>query len=296
MVGDSFALARRAAETDAEVIVLCGVSFMAETAKILSPNKPVLLPDEHAGCPLADSAPYDEFVQYRKEHPGHLSITYINSSTEVKAASDIVCTSSSARKIVERIPEDIPLLFAPDENLGTYLMNKLHRDMITWPGGCIVHLRFEPDTILRLKRQHPDALIAAHPECDAAVQEIADFVGSTSGILKFTQESPASSFIVATEPGIIHQMQKANPDKEYIPAPGQHMHRGSICMNMKKNTLEKLHTCMKNRTPQIRIDESVRKNALRPIERMLELTTGDPAKSKAIIEEIQLPFDGKSLN
>jgi quinolinate synthase len=296
MIGDSFALAQRARDTDAELIVLSGVSFMAETAKIVSPGKTVLLPDEHAGCPLADSAPYDEFVQFRLENPDHLAITYINSSTEVKAASDIICTSSSAKRIVEAIPSETPILFAPDENLGTYLKKELDRDMLLWPGGCIVHLRFNPELIKQMKDDYPDAPLAAHPECNDDVLKLADYIGSTSGILNFVSVNDAESFIIATEPGIIHQMELANPDKRYIPAPAERMHGGSVCMNMKKNTLQKIHSCLSNSQPEVVIEESLRLKAAKSLERMLLLNSENAANSRKIVEGIRLPFTLESLN
>jgi len=269
---------------------------MAETAKIINPEKTVVLPDEHAGCPLADSAPYDEFVQFRRENPDHIAVTYINSSTEVKAVSDIICTSSSVKRIVEAIPASVPVLFAPDKNLGTYIERQLGRNMLMWPGGCVVHLRFDPALILHVKKEQPDSVIAAHPECDADVLALADFIGSTSAILEYAVGCNASTIIVATEPGIIHQMKKANPDKTYIPAPAERLHGGSICVNMKKNTIGKLRACLETGAPEIRIDEPLRRAAELPIRRMLQLGSADPSAARQIIEEIQLPFREESLN
>ena len=270
-IGDSLGLSRQAAETEADVIVFAGVHFMAETAKILNPHKLVLLPDLEAGCSLADSCPPDQFAAFKAQHPDHIVISYINCTAEIKALSDIICTSSNAVKIVEQIPDDQPIIFAPDKNLGRYVMEQTGRDMVLWDGSCIVHETFSERKILDLKVQHPEAAMIAHPECESTVLRHADFIGSTTALLKFAQESEQSSFIVATEPGILHQMQKQNSKKEYIPAPS-----GTCACNecpfMRLNTLEKLYLSMKNRTPEIVLPEATRAAALAPIQRMLEMS------------------------
>jgi quinolinate synthase len=271
-IGDSLGLSRQAAATDADVIVFAGVHFMAETAKILSPDKMVLLPDPEAGCSLADSCPPDEFKAFIDAHSGHVVISYINCSAATKALSDIIVTSSNAEKIVSQLPPDQPIIFAPDRNLGAYVMKKLNRPMVLWPGACEVHVIFSEKKIVQLKVRHPNALLVAHPECEERVLQHADFVGSTSKMLKFVQESDAREFIVATEPGLIHQMEKTCSGKTFIPAPTEKDCPCSECPYMRKNTLEKIYVCMKNGSPEITLDEELRKRALRPIERMLEMS------------------------
>lgn len=270
-IGDSLGLSRQAASTEADVIVFAGVHFMAETAKILNPHKLVLLPDLEAGCSLADSCPPDAFADFKATHPDHVVISYINCSADIKALSDIICTSSNAVKIVEQIPVDQPIIFAPDKNLGRYVMEQTGRDMVLWDGSCIVHETFSERKIIDLKTRYPEAEIIAHPECEATVLRHADFIGSTTALLKHADESPAKTFIVATEPGILHQMQKQNSTKVYIPAPS-----GTCACNecpfMRLNTLEKLYLCMQDQAPAIELPESTRLAALRPIQRMLELS------------------------
>lgn len=272
-IGDSLELARRAKETKADVIVFAGVHFMAETAKILNPEKLVLLPDLEAGCSLAESCPADKFKKFREDNPGHVAITYINCTSEVKALSDIICTSSNAEKIIRQIPEDKPILFSPDRNLGRYLSKKTGRDMLLWDGSCIVHETFSERKIIELKARHTGAKVIAHPECEDVILRHADYVGSTSKLLKYVQEDEARSFIIATEPGIIHQMEKAAPGKEYIPAPGEENSCScNNCPHMKKNTMEKLYLCMKNLNPRIEMEESLRLRALSPIDKMLAMS------------------------
>lgn len=272
-VGDSLELARKAKATNADVIVFAGVHFMAETAKILNPNKLVLIPDLEASCSLAEGCPADEFRKFRKAHPDHIAITYINCTAEVKALSDIICTSSNAEKIINQIPPDKPILFSPDRNLGKYLIKKTGREMLLWEGSCIVHETFSERKILELKIKHPDAKLIAHPECEEPVLMHADFIGSTSKLLKFIQEDSAQSYIVATETGIIHQMKKAMPGKVFIPAPPQDESCScNECPYMKLNTMEKVYLCMKNKFPEINLDEELRLKALKPIERMLEMS------------------------
>lgn len=272
IIGDSLELARRAAETKADVIVFAGVHFMAETAKILNPGKPVLLPDLNAGCSLAEGCPPSQFKAFRAQHPDHVSITYINCSAEVKAASDIICTSSNAEKIIRQIPEDRPIFFAPDRNLGRYLVKKTGRDMLLWESSCVVHETFSLRKLVRLQVEHPDAEVIAHPECEEPVLERAAFIGSTSSLLKHVQTSPARRFIVATESGILHQMMKSAPGKEFIPAPPEANCACNDCPYMKLNTMEKLYLCMKNRAPQISMDPAVLHQALVPIQRMLSMS------------------------
>lgn len=272
-VGDSLELSRKAAATNAQVIVFAGVHFMAETAKILSPYKQVLLPDLDAGCSLAEGCPADAFKLFREEHPNHVAITYINSTAEVKSLSDIICTSSSAEKIINKIPKHQSIIFSPDRNLGKYLIKRTGRDMVLWQGSCIVHETFSERKIIELKAQHPNAKLIAHPECEESLLSEADFIGSTSGLLKHACESSDMEFIVATEVGIIHQMEKYCPDKLFIPAPPNDTSCScNECPYMKLNTLEKLYLCMKNRSPEIIIDEKLRKRALIPIQRMLEMS------------------------
>ena len=271
-IGDSLQLANAAAKTHADVIVFAGVHFMAETAKILNPDKLVLLPDLTAGCSLADSCPPQDFAEFKAAHPGHLVISYINCSAEIKAMSDIICTSSNAVKIVQQIPKEQPIIFAPDRNLGRYVMEQTQRDLVLWQGSCIVHETFSEKKMVQLKIAHPQAEAIAHPECETSVLRHASFIGSTAALLKYCQESPTEEFIVATEPGIIHQMQKLAPHKQFIPAPPMNNCNCNECPFMRLNTLEKLYLAMKNRTPEINMDEEIRLAALRPMQRMLEMS------------------------
>lgn len=271
-IGDSLELSKRAAATEADVIVFAGVHFMAETAKILNPSKKVLLPDLNAGCSLAEGCPAPMFKQFIKEHPGHVVISYINCSAAVKALSDIICTSSNAVKIVEQVPADQKIIFAPDRNLGRYIIKKTGRDMLLWDGSCIVHETFSDRKIIQLKTENPQALLIAHPECEEVILNRADFIGSTSALLNFTAESDSNEFIVATEEGIIHQMQKLSPDKRFIPAPPDANCSCNECPYMKLNTMEKLYLCMKEGRPEITLDEEIRLRALKPIQRMLEMS------------------------
>ena len=272
VIGDSLELARRAAETQADVIVFAGVHFMAETAKILNPDKTVLLPDLNAGCSLAEGCPPAQFRAVRAQHPDHVSITYINCSAEVKAASDIICTSSNAEKIIRQIPPEKPIFFAPDKNLGRYLIRKTGREMLLWEGSCVVHETFSLKKIVQLQLEHPDAELIAHPECEEPILGRARFIGSTSALLKHVQSSPAMEFIVATEPGILHQMEKFAPQKRYIPAPPDANCSCNECPYMKLNTLEKLYLCMKNRSPEIALPLEITEKARVPIRRMLEMS------------------------
>ncbi len=271
-IGDSLGLSQQAANTDADVIVFAGVHFMAETAKILNPNKLVLLPDLAAGCSLADSCPPEAFAAFKAAHPDHLVISYINCTAEIKAMSDIICTSSNAVQIVRQIPADQPIIFAPDRNLGRYVMQQTGRDLLLWQGSCIVHETFSEKKIVQLKVQYPQAEVLAHPECEPAVLSHANYIGSTTALLKYCQKSSANSFIVATEPGIIHQMQKEAPEKRFIPAPPTNSCNCNECPFMRLNTLEKLYWAMKNRTPEIEMPEEIRLAALRPLQRMLEMS------------------------
>jgi len=272
-VGDSLELAKKAKSTSAEVIVFAGVHFMAETAKILNPDKLVLLPDLEAGCSLAEGCPAEEFKAFREKYPNHIAITYINCSADVKALSDIICTSSSAEKIINQIPKDQPILFSPDRNLGKYLIKKTGREMLLWDGSCIVHETFSERKIIDLKIKYPKAKLISHPECEEPILMHSDFIGSTSRLLSFVQEDSANQFIVATETGIIHQMKKAAPQKEYIPAPPEDDNCScNECPYMKLNTLEKLYLCMMNKFPEITMDEEIRKRALLPIEKMLAMS------------------------
>jgi quinolinate synthase len=271
-IGDSLELSRRAASTDADVIVFAGVHFMAETAKILNPQKLVLLPDLAAGCSLAESCPPDAFAAFKAKYPNHIVISYINCTAEIKALSDIICTSSNAVKIVKQIPPEQGIIFAPDRNLGRYVMQQSEREMILWQGSCIVHETFSEKKLVQLKIAHPDAEVIAHPECEESVLRHADFIGSTSALLKYTGESTSKKFIIATEPGIIHQMEKATPQKTFIPAPPLNECACNECPHMRLNTLEKLYLAMKNQAPEITMTEAVRLAALRPMQRMLELS------------------------
>ncbi len=273
-VGDSLGLSQKAAETDADMIVFAGVHFMAETAKILSPSKTVVLPDLKAGCSLADSCPPADFKAFVDAHPNHIVITYVNCSAEVKALTDIVCTSSNALKIVESIPLDKPIIFAPDKNLGKYIMQQTGREMLLWDGSCVVHEAFSFDKLVALHKEHPKSVIIAHPESESHILETATYVGSTAGMINYVKANPDKSFIVATEAGILHKMQQEVPNTELIPAPAKDNNTCacSECGYMKMNTMQKLHDCMANESPQIDVPEEIRKRALVPIERMLELS------------------------
>jgi quinolinate synthase len=274
-VGDSLELSRKAAETGADVIAFCGVKFMAETAKILSPQKTVILPDLKAGCSLEDSCPPEKFKRFREAHPDHIALTYINCSAEVKALSDIIVTSSSAETIIAQIPPEQKIIFGPDRHLGGYMSRKFGREMLLWPGVCIVHEAFSETELLKLKAQYPDAPVAAHPECPPHIIDHADMVGSTSAILKFAKESTAQTMIIATEPHIIHQMEKAVPEKTFIGAPGADGNCAcNICPYMALNTLEKLYVALRDLSPQIEMDEGIRLAAKRSLDRMLQMTSG----------------------
>jgi len=272
-IGDSLGLSQKAAQTDADIILFAGVHFMAETAKIINPGKKVILPDLKAGCSLADSCPPDLFAQFKAQHPGHKVISYINCSAGLKALSDVIVTSSNAEYIVNSFPKDQPLIFAPDKNLGRYLIRETGRDMVLWEGSCMVHEIFSRKRLLELQNQYPDAKIIAHPECEEPILELADFIGSTSKLLKYSQQDSAKTFIVVTESGILHEMKKQAPDKEFIAAPGaDESCECNNCPHMKLNTLEKVYLCLEHETPEIHIDESLRLKALQPIERMLDLS------------------------
>lgn len=278
-VGDSLDLSRKAASTDADVIAFCGVRFMAETAKILSPDKIVVLPDMDAGCSLEDSCPPDQFKRFREQHPDHIALTYINCSTEVKALSDIIVTSSSADAILSQIPKDQKIIFGPDRNLGGYLVRKTGRDMLLWPGVCIVHEAFSETELLKLKAQHPGAPVLAHPECPPHILDHADHVGSTRAILEFALANDNDTLIVATEPHIIHQMEKAAPHKKFIGAPGADGNCNcNMCPYMALNTLEKLYVALRDLEPRIEIEESLRIAAKKPLDRMLEMAGGTVGK------------------
>ncbi len=271
-IGDSLGLAQQAAKTEADIIVFAGVHFMAETAKILNPSKKVLLPDLNAGCSLSDSAPPALFKAFKDKHPDHLVITYINCSAGMKALSDIICTSSNAQTIVESLPKDQKLIFAPDKNLGAYINKQTGRNMVLWNGACMVHEIFSLEKITKLKIRHPEAKVIAHPECEEPVLRIADYIGSTSGLLKYSRESEAQTFIVVTEAGILHQMQKESPNKTFIPGPPENTCACNDCPYMKLNTLEKLYLCMKYEVPEIEMEESLRLAAKIPMDRMMEIS------------------------
>ena len=272
--GDSLGLSQKAAETDADIIVFAGVHFMAETAKILNPKKKVVLPDLNAGCSLADSCPPEVFERFIEAHPGHTVITYVNCSAEVKALTDIVCTSSNALKIVDSIPEDEPIIFAPDRNLGKYIMKQTGREMVLWDGSCVVHEAFSLEKLLELYKKHPDALIIAHPESEAHILKTATYIGSTAGMINFVKEHPKDKFIVATEAGILHKMKQEVPKAELIPAPAQEDNTCacSECAYMKVNTLQKLYDCLLHESPEIKVSKAIREKALIPIQRMLDLS------------------------
>ena len=271
-IGDSLGLAQKAEKTDADIIVFAGVHFMAETAKILNPSKKILLPDLKAGCSLSDSAPPPLFKLFKEKHPDHLVVTYINCSAGIKALSDIICTSSNAQKIIESLPAGQPVIFAPDKNLGAYINKQTGRNMLLWNGACMVHEIFSLEKITKLKIRHPKAKVIAHPECESPVLAIADYIGSTTGLLKFTKKDDATEYIVVTETGILHQMQKNNPNKTFIPAPPNNSCACNDCPHMKLNTLEKLYLCMKYELPEITMDEELRLAAKKPIERMLKIS------------------------
>ena len=271
-IGDSLGLAQKAQQAEADIIVFAGVHFMAETAKILNPSKKVLLPDLKAGCSLADSAPAPLFKAFRDKHPDHIVISYINCTADIKALSDIICTSSNAEKIIESVPRDQPIIFAPDKNLGGYLNKKTGRDMLLWNGACMVHEIFSLEKIVKLKIRHPNAKVLAHPECEEAVLAAADFIGSTTQILKYSETDSATQYIVATETGILHQMQINSPNKTFIPAPPMNNCACNDCPYMKLNTLEKLYLCMKYETPEIIMDENLRLAAKKPMDRMMDIS------------------------
>ncbi|WP_414691901.1 quinolinate synthase NadA [Pedobacter sp. UBA5917] len=271
-IGDSLGLSQEAAKTDADVIVFAGVHFMAETAKILSPSKTVLLPDVKAGCSLADSCPPHLFRKFKEKYPDHLVITYVNCTAELKALSDIVCTSTNAVQIVESLPKDQKIIFGPDRNLGAYVAKKTGRDLVLWNGACMVHEIFSQEKITKLKERHPNAKFIAHPECEEVVLKMADYIGSTTGLLKYTITNPATEFIVATESGIIHQMEKANPTKTFIPAPPNNSCACNDCPYMKRNTLEKLYLCIKNGLPEVTVPQHIIEQAVKPIQRMLDIS------------------------
>ena len=276
-VGDSLALARKAAETDAKVMIMCGVHFMAETCKLLSPDKIVLCPDTEAGCSLADSCKAEDLKKFKDEHPGYQVISYVNTTAAVKALTDVVVTSGNAKKVVDQLPKDAKLIFGPDYNLGNYINEVTGRQMLLWNGGCHVHERFSVSKILELKKQYPDAVVMAHLECKAPVLAAAEVKGSTATMLNYAQQSDKKQFIVATEAGILHEMQRTCPDKEFIPVPPEISESGlecscNECNYMKLNTLEKVYNCLKNMSPQIEIDPEIAKEAVKPINRMLELS------------------------
>ncbi len=271
-IGDSLGLSEEAARTDADIIVFAGVHFMAETAKMLSPNKKVLLPDLKAGCSLADSCPPALFCEYKKKYPNHIVVSYINCTAELKTLTDICCTSTNAVQIIESIPLDTPILFAPDKNLGAYLIKKTGRDMVLWNGACMVHEIFAHEKITKLQARHPEAKFIAHPECEPHILELADYIGSTSGLLKYIQNSDSQSFIVGTEAGIIHQMQKVCPTKTFIPAPPNNTCACNECPHMKLNTMEKLYLCMKYELPEVTLSAEVIAKGVASIDRMMDVS------------------------
>ncbi len=271
-IGDSLGLAQQAEKTNADMIVFAGVHFMAETAKILNPSKKVVIPDLKAGCSLSDSCPPALFKKFKEQHPDHKVVSYINCSAGIKALSDVICTSSNAKFIVESFPKDQPLIFAPDKNLGAYINKVTGRNMVLWNGACMVHEIFSLEKITKLKVRHPEAKLIAHPECEEPILRIADYIGSTTGLLKYTQTDSAQEYIVATETGILHQMMKASPEKTFIPAPPNNSCACNDCPHMKLNTLEKLYLCMEYETPEIIMEEELRLAAKKPIDRMLEIS------------------------
>jgi len=273
VIGDSLVLAQKAAKTDADIIVLCGVHFMGETAKILSPTKKVLVPDINAGCSLADSCPADEFEAFTKAHPDHTVISYVNTTAAVKALTDVVVTSTNAKKIVDQFPKDAKLIFGPDRNLGNYINSVTGREMLLWDGACHVHEKFSVEKLVKLKLEHPKAELLAHPECKKTVLLMADFIGSTQALLNYATNSDKKTFLVATESGILHEMQKQNPDKEFIPVPPNDSSCAcNECNFMRLNTLEKLYQCLLTETPEILVDEDIRVKAVKPILKMLEMS------------------------
>jgi quinolinate synthase len=271
-IGDSLGLARQAEKTKADMIVFAGVHFMAETAKILNPSKKVVIPDLKAGCSLSDSCPPPLFKKFREEHPDHVVVSYINCSAGIKALSDVICTSSNAVAIVNSFPKEQPIIFAPDKNLGAYINKVTGRDMLLWNGACMVHEIFSMEKIMKLKMRHPEAKLIAHPECEEPVLKLADYIGSTTQLLKYTETDSSTSFIVATETGILHQMEKNSPGKIFIPAPPDNACACNDCPHMKLNTLEKLYLCMEYEQPEIIMDEELRLAAKKPIDRMLEIS------------------------
>ena len=276
-VGDSLALAQQAAKTNADIIVICGVHFMGETAKIICPDKKVLIPDMNAGCSLADSCDYNDLKKYKEQHPNHIIVSYVNTSAAVKSLTDVVVTSSNALKIVEQLPKDKPILFGPDKNLGGYINSITGRNMDLWNGGCHVHQQFSVEKLIELKKQYPDALVLAHPECKSVLLKLADHIGSTQALLQFAVKSDKKQFIVATESGILHKMQQACPDKLFIALPPEISEDGKACACnecnfMRLNTLEKLYNCLKDETNEIIVDENIAKAAIKPIEKMLEMS------------------------
>ena len=271
-IGDSLDLSRKAANNDADIIIFCGVHFMAETAKILSPNKTVLLPDIDAGCSLADDCPAEEFQKFREENPEHYVVSYINCTAEVKAQSDLICTSSNAVSLVEKIPKDKKIIFAPDKNLGRWVQKNSGRKLKLWPGSCIVHETFSEEALLKLKYKHPEAKVIAHPECSQNLLVLSDFIGSTSKLLDFVSNDYSDTYMVLTEPGIIHQMKKKEPNKNFIEVPDIDGCKCNECPYMKLNTLEKILDCLKNNSPSIELDPEIIKKAYKPIKRMLDMS------------------------
>lgn len=271
-IGDSLALAQRAQECDNDIIVFCGVHFMAETAKILNPSRKVLLPDMAASCSLAESCPAEEFAKFKAEHPDHMVISYVNCTAEIKALSDLICTSGNAEKLVRSLPEDQKIIFAPDKNLGGYINEVTGRKMLLWNGVCTVHDALHAESVLKLKAENPDAAVIAHPECNSALLEVSDFVGSTKAMLTYIQKSGHKKFIVATETGILYEMRKQNPDKEFIVVPSGQGCSCADCAHMKLNTLEKLYNCLKDETPEITMSAELIEKAKKPIVRMLDMS------------------------
>ncbi len=273
MIGDSLALAQWATKTTADILVVCGVHFMGETAKILSPHKKVLVPDMNAGCSLADSCKAEDFEAFIKQHPDHTVISYVNTTAAVKALTDVVVTSTNARKIVDQFPQDAKLIFGPDRNLGDYINKISGRNMVLWNGACHVHEQFSVEQLVSLKKQYPEAKVLAHPECKNVVLMLADYIGSTQALLNYATESNDTTFLIATESGIIHEMQKRNPNKTFIPIPPVDSTCGcNNCQYMRLNTLEKIYDCLKNETPEILVDEAIRVKAVKPILKMLEMS------------------------
>ena len=271
-IGDSLALAQKAQQCDNDIIVFCGVHFMAETAKILNPTRKVILPDMTASCSLAESCPGAEFARFKTEHPDHMVISYVNCTAEIKAMSDLICTSGNAEKLVRSLPEDQKIIFAPDKNLGGYINSVTGRNMLLWDGVCMVHDAMRAETVMKLKMQHPDAAVIAHPECNAALLQVADFVGSTKAMLTYIEKSGHKKFIVATETGILYEMRKNNPGKEFITVAAQEGCNCADCSYMKQNTLEKLYLCMRDESPEIELNAEIIEAAARPIVRMLEMS------------------------